>query len=313
MDSDQALQFVAVGVVAAITGAACVTQQSAEQSSNSRASSPADAAAAIDTGAPQRVLVTGGANGIGRGIVDRFIEDGASVVFVDLVATGAAVGFGGASSSAPAGAHFIRCDVSDPNQIDAAVSKAIAILGGLDVLVNNVGIHVEAGKPCHEVSLEAWDRMIAVNLRSYFLFCKFVLRDAFVPQRSGAIVNIGSVHGFQNGPGLPSYAATKGGILAFTRQLAVEYAPLGIRANVVVPGTINTPMNLNFMTEEDERTDRSPMGRWGMPGEVAEAVVFLASRRAGFITGESLAADGGLLAKGTWADNERPGLADSDG
>ncbi len=176
--------------------------------------------------------------------------------------------------------------------------------------MNNVGIHVEAGKPCHEVSVQAWDRVMAVNLRSFFLFAKFCLRDAFVPQRSGAIINIGSVHGFQNGPGLPAYAATKGAILAFTRQLAVEYAPLGIRANVVVPGTINTPMNLNFMEASDENTDRSPMGRWGLPSEVAEAVLFLASHKASFISGESIAADGGLLAKGTWADNERPGLTD---
>lgn len=262
------------------------------------------------TGQPQRVLVTGGANGIGRAIVDIFLQAGADVCYVDLVASGAAVGFGGASSSTPAGAHFMQCDVSDPAQIERAVEKAIATLGGLDVLVNNVGIHVEAGKPCHEVSLQAWDKVIAVNLRSYFLFAKFCLRGAFVPQQSGAIINIGSVHGFQNGPGLPAYATTKGGILAFTRQLAVEYAPLGIRANVVVPGTINTPMNLNFMEASDEKTDRSPMGRWGMPSEVAEAVLFLASPKASFISGESLAADGGLLAKGTWADNERPGLTD---
>jgi NAD(P)-dependent dehydrogenase (short-subunit alcohol dehydrogenase family) len=106
-------------------------------------------------------------------------------------------------------------------------------------------------------------------------------------------------------------AATKGGILALTRQLAVEYAPFGIRANVVVPGTINTPMNVNFMTADDELTDRSPMGRWGTPQEVASTVVFLASEQASFITGESVAVDGGLLAKGTWADNERPGLTDS--
>ena len=95
-----------------------------------------------------------------------------------------------------------------------------------------------------------------------------------------------------------------------TRQLAVEYAPLGIRANVVVPGTINTPMNQNFMDAADEQTDRSPMGRWGTSGEVAAVVSFLASRKAGFVTGESVAVDGGLLAKGTWADNERPGLRD---
>ena len=195
-------------------------------------------------------------------------------------------------------------------QIERAVAEALDKLGTLDVLVNNVGIHVEAGKPCHEVSVQAWDRVLAVNLRSFFLFAKFCLRDAFVPQRSGAIINISSVHGFQNGPGLPAYAASKGGILAFTRQLAVEYASLGIRANVVVPGTINTPMNLNFMEASDEQTDRSPMGRWGLPSEVAEAVLFLASPKASFICGQSIAADGGLLAKGAWAENERPGLTD---
>merc|ERR1712100_706957 len=99
--------------------------------------------------------------------------------------------------------------------------------------------------------------MVSLNLRSHFLFSKYCLRDAFLPQSRGCIINIGSVHGFQNGPGLPAYSMAKGGILAFTRQLAVEYARRGIRVNCVAPGTINTPMNLNFMRREDEETDKS--------------------------------------------------------
>jgi NAD(P)-dependent dehydrogenase (short-subunit alcohol dehydrogenase family) len=199
-----------------------------------------------------RVLVTGGANGIGRGIVDKFLRQGAKVCYADLEqrGSGALLGFGAGPDRGPGGEppvssepHFIKCDVSDAVNVESAVTNAIETMGGLDTLINNVGIHVEAGKPCHEVSVEAYDRVMSVNLRSYFLFSKFCLRDAFVSQASGSIVNIGSVHGFQNAPGLPAYAAAKGGVLSLTRQLAVEYAHLSIRVNCVVPGTVNTPMN----------------------------------------------------------------------
>ena len=140
-------------------------------------------------------------------------------------------------------AHFVRCDAGHAGQIEAAVKKTIETLGGLDVLVNNVGAHAQpAGLPCHEMSVESWDQVLGINLRSHFLFSKFALREAFMPQRSGCIVNIGSVHAFQNAPGVPAYAAAKGGVVSLTRQLAVEYAPHGIRVTCVVPGTINTPM-----------------------------------------------------------------------
>lgn len=130
-----------------------------------------------------------------------------------------------------------------------------------------------------------------------------------LPRQAGAIVNIGSVHGHQNGPGLAMYAAAKGGVLALTRQLAVEYAAHGVRVNCVVPGTINTPMNQCFMEPGDEATDRSPAQRWGLPHEVAQAVTWVAGDGASFVTGADIPVDGGLLAKGTWADNERPGHA----
>ena len=167
------------------------------------------------------------------------------VVYADIQESeGSLLGFGSDSNpTKPSVAHFVRCDAAHAGQIEAAVKQTIEILGGLDVLVNNVGAHAQpAGLPCHEMSVESLDQVLGINLRSHFLFSKFALREAFVPQRSGCIVNIGSVHGFQNAPGVPAYAAAKGGIVSLTRQLAVEYAPHGIRVTCVVPGTINTPM-----------------------------------------------------------------------
>ena len=174
--------------------------------------------------------------------------------------------------------------------------------------MNNAAAHVDAGVPCHRASAAAFDRMVAINLRAPFLFARGCLRAAFVPQRAGVIVNVGSVHAYQSAPGLAAYSACKGGVAALTRQLAVEYAP-HVRVNCVVPGTINTPMNRGFMEEADERSDRSPFGRWGTPDEVPQDELFLASAAASYVSRES-ACDGACSPRRV-GRQRGPGLAEA--
>jgi NAD(P)-dependent dehydrogenase (short-subunit alcohol dehydrogenase family) len=150
---------------------------------------------------------------------------------------------------------------------------------------------------------EMWDRIIDVNLKSCFLMVKYGIPHMM--GRGGAIVNIASVQGLQSAKKVPAYAASKGGILNLTRQLALDYAEHGVRVNAVNPGTIETDLAIGAGTLEALRADAArthPIGRSGKPEEVAEAVLFLASDKASFVTGEYLCVDGGLMAKGAWEE-----------
>ena len=192
-----------------------------------------------------------------------------------------------------------QCDAGCPKSIKATCDA----VGPVDVLVNNVATQPEA--PCHEHSLEDWMRAINVNLTSYFLFSKYCLPH-MLSQGDGTIVNLASVQGIQSQPGIPGYAATKGGVLSLTRQLAVEYAARGIRVNAVSPGTINTPLVARVLanrgTSHQEAGAVYPMKRIGQPTEVADTILFLASEDASFITAENLTVDGGILGQGGWAN-----------
>jgi len=169
--------------------------------------------------------------------------------------------------------------------------------------VNNVAMQPEA--VCHEHSLEDWMRCLNVNLTSYFLFSKFTIPH-MLEHGKGAIVNLGSVQGFQSQSAIPSYAASKGGVLSLTRQLAVEYAAQGIRVNAVSPGTINTPLVASVLqargTTEEQAGNVYPMKRIGQPHEVAEVILFLASDQASFITAENIMVDGGIMGLGCWSE-----------
>ena len=172
------------------------------------------------------------------------------------------------------------------------------------MLVNNVAIQPEA--PCHQMSLEQWERTIAVNLTSYFLFSQACIRQMLDHKRGGVIVNIASVQGSQSQPGIPSYAASKGGVLSLTRQLAVEYGRNNIRVNAISPGTTATPLIQNILkvrgTTEEEAGKSTCMNRIGQPEEIARAICFVASKEASFMTGENLTIDGGAMAIGNWAN-----------
>ena len=243
----------------------------------------------------QRVLITGGSDGIGADTAQLFLKLGAEVFIVDIKPP--------LHSDHGGGLHYVECDAGDPQQV-AAAAAVVGAAGGCDVLVNNVAIQPEA--PCHLMSLDVWNRSLAVNLTSYFLFSQACIAQMLAHKRGGAIVNLASVQGSQSQPGIPSYAASKGAILALTRQLAVEYGSHGIRVNSVSPGTTATPLIKTILamrgTTEEQAGKSTCLGRIGQPEEIAQAIAFLASKEANFITGENLTVDGGVMAIGNWAN-----------
>ncbi len=235
-------------------------------------------------------IVTGGASGIGAAVVTRLAGAGYAVAILDV------------NEPAPGGrAIALRTDVSDESAVRSAVQQVVSEFGALDVLVNNAGIEIHGAVP--ELSADQWDRQIAVNLRSVFLCSKYAIPH--MRGRGGAIVNISSVHATVSWPNCPAYDAAKAGMTGLTRAMAVDHGPDGIRVNVVCPGYIDTPLLRRSLAgpEEWEQTVERiawwhPAGRIGTPEEVAEAVFFLASDAARFITGTCLVVDGGLTARG---------------
>ena len=257
------------------------------------------------------VIVTGGAKGIGRGISLGFARQGAHVLCADVdAAAGAQIV---QDSTDLAGEMvFAEADVAQAEACRGLVKQAAAQWGGVDVLCNNVGIQpVSSYLPAHEYPEEMWDRIIDVNLKSFFLMTKYCVPE-MLKRGGGAIINTASVQGLQSAQGVSAYAASKGGILSLTRQLALEYGRDNIRVLAVNPGTIDTPLVVEAagaLGGDVEGLKRQwgqshPMGRIGQPEEIAEAVLFLASDRASFMTGEYVCVDGGMMAKGAWADAE---------
>ena len=255
------------------------------------------------------VIVTGGAKGIGTGITRVFAAEGARVAAVDIdEVAGATIAAEGDSLAGEI--RFMNYDVSEGAACEQLVSEVVGEWGGVDVLCNNVGIQpTDSYQPAHEVPDEQWDRILAVNLKSHFLMTKQCVPH-MMAQHSGVIINTASVQGLQSATSIAAYAASKGGILSLTRQLALEYAQHGIRVVAVNPGGIETPLvdeaiaafgmdREKFMGDYDRI---HPIGRRGQPADIGNAMLFLASERASFITGEYLCVDGGLMAKGAWAD-----------
>ena len=253
------------------------------------------------------VIVTGGAKGIGRAICAAFAREGARVLCADVDEAA-----GQALEADPAGAGRIRFQLADVALADACEGLAQTALrewGRIDVVCNNVGIQPTASyRPAHELSEEQWDRILDVNLKSCFLMTRACV-PSMMERGGGVIINTASVQGLQSARGVSAYAASKGGILSLTRQLALDYAEHGIRVLAVNPGTIDTPLVDEAVAAGggDEREVRAsmaaahPLNRVGRPEEIAEAVLFLASDRASFMTGENVCVDGGLMALGAWA------------
>lgn len=230
----------------------------------------------------RNVLITGGGRGIGRACVKRFAENGDRVFFTYNKNEGQAK-----NTALETGAVMIKG--SDPKKIKQKIEK----FGKLDVLINNAGIAQQ--KMFQDITLDDWDSMFNTNIRDMFLITKCFYPD-FINNKSGAIVNVSSMWGISGASCEVHYSASKAAVIGFTKALAKEAAPSGVRVNCIAPGVIDTDMNANIDKESKQiLCDETPLGRIGTPKEAAELIEFLCSDRSSFITGQVILCDGGFL------------------
>jgi len=241
------------------------------------------------------VLVTGAARGIGLATAKRFLADGWRVALLDIDNETLSRTF--KALAKPDTTIAIHCDVADPKGVAAALATVAQTFGRLDALVNNAGIAIF--KPILDVTYEDWSRVLAVNLNGPFL-CTQAAAPLIHDSGGGAIVNITSISGLRASTLRTAYGTSKAGLAHLTQQQAIELASLGIRVNAVAPGPVDTAMAKAVHTP-DIRTayhDAIPLNRYGLEAELAEAIFFLCSDRASYITGQTLAVDGGFEATG---------------
>lgn len=244
-------------------------------------------------------LITGAGAGIGAGIADRFSRAGAAIAIFDINGESARLMQRSIEQTGPALA--LQGDVSSEADVEVAVEQTVAKLGKIDILVNNAGIDVFG--VVTEMRSADWDRVLAVNLKGAFLFAKHVIPH--MRGRGGAIVNISSVHAFASYEGYAAYDASKAGMIAMTRTLALDHGRDGIRVNAICPGYISTPMTDLWLREQPDPQATlqqvlgfHPLGRIGTPGDVAEAALFLASDASAFVSGTYLVVDGAMTVAG---------------
>ncbi len=250
----------------------------------------------------KRTLITGAGSGLGRGAALRFAAEGGAVLCADLDGDAAAETARLIEKEGGTGAAC-AADVTSEADSERMVAETVAAFGGLDALYANAGI---AGPgSAADLPLDDWQRVIAVNLTGVFLSAKHALRHLLAQDSGGSIVTQASAGGLVGIPGLASYAAAKAGVIGLTRQLAVEYAPSGIRVNAVCPGTVPTPLVVGTYTEQrgaladdwqEVRARDYPLRRLGTPDDIAYAALYLVSDESSWITGQVWAVDGGMTA-----------------
>jgi NAD(P)-dependent dehydrogenase (short-subunit alcohol dehydrogenase family) len=237
-------------------------------------------------------VVTGAGSGIGLATVRRFAAEGASVVCADVDPVS------GEAAAAEVGGKFIAVDVTSEDDVKALFASTVETFGGLDVVFNNAGISPPDDDSILTTGIDAWQRVQQVNLMSVYLCCKYAI-DYMREHGGGSIINTASfVAVLGSATSQISYTASKGGVLAMSRELGVQFAREGIRVNALCPGPVNTPLLKELFAKDPERANRRlvhvPMGRFGEPEEIAAAVTFLASDDSSFITASTFLVDGGI-------------------
>jgi NAD(P)-dependent dehydrogenase (short-subunit alcohol dehydrogenase family) len=240
-------------------------------------------------------LITGGGSGMGKVASELFANEGASVVLTDVndqagEATAGAIGDR---------ARYVHADVSDESDAEAMVAAAVDAFGRLDILYNNAGIMPLGDGSVTDNDTEIWDEVLAVNVKGVAFGCKFGIR-AMLENGGGSIINVASFVAWMGAAtSQTAYTASKGAVLAMTREIAVEYARQGVRCNALCPGPIETPLLLALLSDDEKKQRRFvhiPMGRLGRAEELAKAALFLAGDDSSFMTGASLIVDGGITA-----------------
>jgi dihydroanticapsin dehydrogenase len=250
--------------------------------------------------ANKKVFISGGATGIGEAAVLLFAQQGAIVTIFDRDIENGEKCLQKILDGGGRGI-FISGNLIYPEEIERAIDQSLKTYGGIDILINNAG--VESPYSVHEMPIEEWDRVMAVNLRGMYLMAKAVI-PIMKKSGGGAIVNTASISGLLGWPISAAYCVSKGGVIQLTKQMAVDYAQDNIRVNCIAPGTTLTPLIERIFQQESEPekakqqiSQMHPLGRFAQPEEIAQAILFLASEDASFITGAVLPVDGGYTAK----------------
>ena len=243
------------------------------------------------------ILITGAGGGIGRACINHFSNHGWRVIGVDRSDFG---------DDFPKNGRFIKADISQPDSVEQIFQQAKEFHPTLDALVNNAAVQV--AKPLVDTTVDEWDSVMASNLRSVFLFVKLA-HPLLKAGNGGAIVNVSSVHAVQTSANIAAYAASKGGLLALTRAMAIEFAPDNIRVNAILPGAVDTQMlraglgrghvgSGDVQERLDNLARKTVNGRVGKPEEIAHAIYFLAdNEQSSFMTGQAMIVDGGATAR----------------